>query len=152
MMRLIQKSPSGTKNKMIKILGGIALTLASTASFAEEYYFSCKGVTGIAMHQSALSLLSKEITSSESKVDGSMHITTDGAIVDGIPFVAGSYKICQKDDQTIWFSPSGSKDYCAGNDQLNDLGVFNKVTGKLSYHADDFLAILQCKKTVKLMK
>lgn len=137
---------------MRKILGGIVLALASTASFAEEYYFSCTGMTGIAVHQSALPLLSKEITSSESKVDGSMHITADSAIFDGIPFVAGTYKICQNEDQTLWFSPSGSKDHCAGNDQFNDLGVFNKVTGKLSYHVGDFLAILQCKKTMKLMK
>ena len=137
---------------MRQILGGIALALVSVACFAEDYYFSCTGRTGIADHQSVLPLLSKEITSNESKVDGSMHITADSVIVDGIPFVASTYKICQNDDQTLWFSPSGSKDYCAGNDQMSDLGVFNKVTGRLRYHGGDFLAILQCKKTIKLMK
>jgi len=129
-----------------------ALPLIASAPRYSEDYFSCTGKTGIAVQQSALSLLYKEVTSNESKVDGSIHITDVSIVVDGIPFVANTYKICQIDDQAVWFSPSGSKDYCAGNDQFNDLGVFNKVTGKLSYHAGDFLAILQCKKTMKLMK
>lgn len=137
---------------MKQILGVIALTLISTTCFAGDYYFSCKGKTGIADHQSALPLGSKVITSNESNVDGSMQITADSVIVDGIPYVASTYKICQNDDQNISFSPSGSKDYCAGNDLFKDLGVFNKVTGKLSYHVGDFLAILQCKKTSKLMR
>jgi hypothetical protein len=137
---------------MRKILVAIALTLASTASFAEDYYFSCTGTTGLALHQGALPLLSKEITSNESKVTGSMHITADSVIVDGISFVASTYKICQNSDQSLGFSPSGAKDYCVGNDLFNDLGMFNKVTGKLSYHAGDFLAILQCKNVKKLMK
>ena len=137
---------------MRKILGGIVLAFFTTASLAEDYYFSCTGVTGVASHQSALPLMSKVITSSESKVSGSMHITADNVTVDGIPWVSSTYLICQDSDQSLWFSLGGSKDHCAGNDLFNDLGAFNKVTGKLNYHVGDFLAILQCKKSKKLIK
>ena len=136
---------------MRQILGGIAFALASVACFAEDYYFSCTGKTGIADGQAVLPLMSKGIASNESKVDGSMHITADRVIIDGIPWGVGTWQICQNDDQTLWFSPSGSKD-CVAKDEMNNLGVFNKVTGRLRYHDGDFLAILQCKKTIKLMK
>lgn len=142
---------------MIKLLGGIVLIFISVTSFAEDYYFSCAGKTGIADYQSAMPLLRKEITSNETRVDGSMQITADKVIVDGIPFVTSTYQICQNDNQSLWFSPSGSKDYaligpCPSNDIASDLGVFNKVSGKFKYHVGDFIAILQCKKVNKLMK
>ena len=142
---------------MIRLLGGIVLIFISVTCFADDYYFSCAGITGIADYQSAMPLLRKEITSNETRVDGSMQITADKVIVDGIPFVASTYEICQNNDQMLWFSPSVSKDFvgmdpCPSNDEVNDLGVFNKVSGKLKYHVGDFLAVLQCKKVNKLMK
>lgn len=137
---------------MRKILITIALALASTTSFAEDYYFSCTGVSGIADNQSILPLLSKAITTNESKVSGSMLITTDSVTIEGIPWLATKDLICENSDQTLWFNPSGSKDYCSGNDIFRHLGVFNKVTGTLNMHIGDFVAILQCKKSKKLMK
>lgn len=137
---------------MRKIIITIAFALASTASFAEDYYFSCTGVTGVADDQSKLPLLSKAITSNESKVSGSMLITTDSVTIDGIPWLTTKDLICENSDQTLWFNPSGSKDHCSGNDIFHHLGVFNKVTGTLNMHIGDIVAILQCQKSKKLMK
>ena len=76
-------------------------------------------------------------------------MTNAEVAVEGIPYMAGSYKICEESDQLIWFSPS---EYCAGNDIANDLGVFNKISGDIRYHVGDALFILSCKKTDKLIK
>lgn len=137
---------------MKRLLITIALALASTTSFAEDYYFSCTGVTGIADNQSMLPLLSKAITSNESKVNGSMFITAESVAIEGIPWLASKELICENGEQTLWFNPSGTKDHCSGNDIFHHLGVFNKVTGTLNMHVGDFVAILQCKNSRKLMR
>lgn len=130
----------------------VVACLSATCAGSGSSYFSCDGRTGIANSQSSLPLLSKEIVSNDSRVEGSMEITAENVTIDGIPFVAGSYRICQNDDQILWFSPSGSRTECAANDTFGDLGAFNKINGTVHYHVGDFLAVLRCTPSKKLVK
>jgi hypothetical protein len=129
-----------------------ALLLIAKASFAEDYYFSCVGSVGVADGQAMTPLQSRTITSAESKVTGSMRVTSDRVIIDGIPWLASDNGICENSDQVLWFNRGGLREYCSGNDVGRQLGLFNKVTGILIYHEGDSLAIFQCKKAEKLMK
>ncbi len=115
-------------------------------------YLSCAGRSGVASRQSQMPLVSRVITDSETEVRGSLHVSTNEIVVEGIPFMAGKYKICQNADQALWFSPTGSSSFCAGNDTFNDLGVLNKVTGEVRYHVGDALFILNCKKAAKIVR
>jgi hypothetical protein len=118
----------------------------------DDYYFSCTGETGLAENQSTLFFASRVITRDGSREDGSIHILGNKVTIEGIPFVAGEYKVCGDEDQILWFSPSGAKEWCANNDMFNDLGMFNKVTGRLIYHGGDFLGNLQCRRATKLYR
>jgi hypothetical protein len=92
------------------------------------------------------------ITDYESEIRGSIHVSTNEVVVEGIPLMDYKYKICQNGDQALWFSPTGISSFCAGNDAGNDLGVLNKVTGDVRYHVGDVLFILNCKKAAKIVR
>jgi hypothetical protein len=117
---------------------------------AADRYFRCAGEIGTAAHQGGLFFTNREITGAKSRVSGSLGISTTALMFDGIPFVAGTYKICRNDDQSLWFSPSGGEESCADKDIFDDMGVMNKVSGKVVYHVGDFLAILNCKPARKM--
>jgi hypothetical protein len=60
--------------------------------------------------------------------------------------MAGPYGVCAESDQTLWFSPSGSPNFCANNDLFNDLCVLNKVTGEVRYHMGEALYMVVCRR------
>lgn len=142
----------GTMRKLILILLLAFVSNSAMAAEHEDYYFSCTGTVGVAENQSMLPLQSRAITSANSKVKGSMHITDKRVTIDGIPWLASENAVCENSNQVLWFNSDGLSEHCSGNDIYHKLGLFNKVTGILIYHEGDSLAIFQCKKSKKLMK
>ena len=136
--------------KLILIL--LLMVVSNVVAADEDNYFSCSGTAGVADNQSMLPLQSRTITSANSKVKGSMHITDKRVTIDGIPWLASENAVCENSDQVLWFNPDGLREHCSGNDIYQKLGLFNKVSGMLIYHEGDSLAIFQCKKSKKLMK
>jgi hypothetical protein len=127
------------------LLFALPISISQARAAESASYFDCRGKTGLSKEQKSIGLEARTITAAESEVRGSMRLSRSAVTVESIPFVSDTYKICQTTDQTLWFSPSGSAEFCAGNDKFNDLGTFNKITGIFRYHAGEFLAILECK-------
>jgi hypothetical protein len=126
------------------------LFISSVNVFAtEDMYLTCEGKTGTSPLQSSLYFTARTITDAVTKVSGSVKISDKDILINGIPYVDGKYKVCSTDELNIYFS-YGEYEDCV-KDVNHDMGVLDKVTGKLTYHGGDFLAILHCKKTSKVI-
>jgi hypothetical protein len=126
----------------------ILYALHCSAKPAGDYY-SCTGSSGIASNQAQIPFVKRTITASKNAVTVSFYIGSKEVVVDGVPLMAGDYKICQSSDQALWFSPSDTSYFCGNSDVLDNLGVFNRATGELRYHDGDALFIVTCKKRGK---
>jgi hypothetical protein len=130
----------------------IVCIVLSSVHFAiadSKGYLACSGYSGTAIMQSQLPLESRTITASKSAISGSISVSAKQIEVEGIPLMSGTYDICQSSDQSLTFAPAC---YPGESDKFGDLGVLNKVTGKVHYHVGDALFILDCRKGEKVLK
>lgn len=155
------------------ILLVVALHGVSCGGRPQPQYFSCEGTSGIADDQAPLTPLTREITSSESPVRGSVRVDSKNVVVEGIPFLADTYLVCRTSDQSFLFSllpryregrAGMEPTECSENETVGcggpqspcfELGMFNRVTGDFRYHVSGrstVLYIMNCKKTDKLVR
>ena len=129
----------------------VALSLSVGCGFANEgshtSLFACHGREGSTKYQNPI-LFTERVIPNEaaSEIVASIRVNGTTFVIEGNShWVSGVYRACAKTEDSIWFSPSGGPQYCNKNDQFQDLGVFNKVTGDLRYHVGDYLAVMTCR-------
>ena len=146
------KTPMKTATFFFLIVAAVGCQAAFPAS--ESEYLTCIGASGEAPSQNILPLQSRAITSLKTKIRASIRINGANVEIVGVPYLSAGppYKVCHDSDQELWFSPSGIPDFCAHNDQFDDLGVLNKVTGEVRYHMGEMLYVMNCKRAEKLVR